>query len=458
MSILNKISLIFTGITGVIILLLSVFVYFFAANGTFEMFFHRLEVRAAIIGHAYIQDDKSNAAIYHSVKERHLERLPDENHYIIELEGGEAGIDPSERPGLPLNQAFYNELLQTGKVRYFSENVFYVGELIRERDKNIAIISEAVDTLGMAELAYLKKLLILGFFGSVVVTYSLGRIFSNHIFSPVRQIVEKVKGISVHNLNERLENSKTDDVIADLSNTFNDMLNRLHITFEMQNNFISNASHEFKTPLTIIAGEAELGVAEQNLPDHIKQSLDTINNEAEKLKELIDGMLAIAQTGFDGIKQHWGEVRLDEIILSVKNTINKIHVDNKVEVDYNDLPDDDEMLCLEGNSSLLRVALSNIVMNACKYSDNNQVRIKVTADTKRIYVQVSDKGIGIPEHELPQVFVPFFRASNTHKYNGHGVGLPLANNIIRMHKGHVNVKSKEGEGTTVIVYFPHLGN
>lgn len=458
MSIQNKISLIFTGITGAIILLLSIFIYIFSRESTFEMFFHRLEVRAGIVGHAYLEDDERYAAIYHTVKEKHLENLPDEDHYIIEMEEGARSIARGNRPDLPLKDSFYAALIENGNVRYFNRGRFYIGEIVSDADRNIVVVSEAVDTLGLEELAYLKKLLIFGFLGSIVVTYTLGRIFSRQIFKPVREIIDQVKGISVHNLNERLEDPKTEDVIADLSHTFNDMLNRLYMTFEMQNNFISNASHEFKTPLTIIAGEAELGAAEAGLPAHIRQSLETITNEAEKLKELIDGMLAIAQTGFDGTKQHWGKVRLDEIILSVKNTINKIHFDNKVEIDYTGLPENEEMLCLEGNSTLLKVALSNIVMNACKYSDNNKVRIKVTADQKRIYVQVSDQGIGIPEHELPQVFVPFFRASNTHKYSGHGVGLPLANNIIRMHHGHVNVKSKEGEGTTVIVYFPHLSD
>ena len=456
MSIHNKISLIVTGITGAIILLLSVFIYIFSERSTFEMFFHRLEVRAAIIGHAYLEDDESNAAIYHTVKERHLKNLPDEDHYIIEFADDGSGMKLAQKPNLPLDDLFYQELLREGRVRHFSNNVFYVGELINEGGKDIVVVSEAVDTLGLEELAYLKKLLLFGFFGSIIVTYSLGRVFSNQIFKPVREIIDKVKGISVYNLNERLEDTKSDDVVADLTHTFNDMLVRLQMTFEMQNNFISNASHEFKTPLTIIAGEAELGQDEGELSDSMRQSLEVITYEAEKLKELIDGMLAIAQTGFDGVKQHWGEVRLDEIILSVKNTINKIHFNNKVEVDFGGLPADNSKLCLEGNGTLLRVALSNIVMNACKYSDNNKVRIRVTTDDRRIYVQVSDQGIGIPEHDLPQVFVPFFRASNTHKYQGHGVGLPLANNIIRMHKGHVNVKSKEGQGTTVIAYFPHL--
>ncbi|MEQ8534545.1 MAG: HAMP domain-containing sensor histidine kinase, partial [Imperialibacter sp.] len=388
MSIHNKISLIVTGITGAIILLLSIFIYIFSERSTFEMFFHRLEVRAAIIGHAYLEDDESNAAIYHTVKERHLKNLPDEDHYIIEFADDGSGMKLAQKPNLPLDDLFYQELLREGRVRHFSNNVFYVGELINEGGKDIVVVSEAVDTLGMEELAYLKKLLLFGFFGSIIVAYSLGRVFSNQICKPVREIIDKVKGISVYNLNERLEDTKSDDVVADLTHTFNDILVRLQMTFEMQNNFISNASHEFKTPLTIIAGEAELGQDEGELSDSMRQSLEVITYEAEKLKELIDGMLAIAQTGFDGVKQHWGEVRLDEIILSVKNTINKIHFNNKVEVDFGGLPADNSKLCLEGNGTLLRVALSNIVMNACKYSDNNKVRIRVTTDDRRIYVQV----------------------------------------------------------------------
>lgn len=455
MSIQNKISLVFTAISGSIILLLSIFIYILSKESTYEMFYHRLEVRASIIGYAYVEGDENSTSIYYSVKEDHLKSLPEENHYIIDLTDLGAILE-RDKPELPLTESFYGDLLENGRTRFFSHEVFYVGQIINGKGKGIAVVSEAVDTLGLEELAYLKKLLLFGFLGSIIVTFSFGRIFSKQVFKPVRSIIKKVKGISAHSLDQRLEVTEGQDEIADLSSTFNDMLNRLSISFEIQNNFISNASHEFKTPLTIIAGEAELGLDQPDISNTTREAFQTITLESEKLEELIDGMLAIAQTGFDGQKQQWGEVRLDEIILSVKNTINKIHVNNKVKIDYGSLPDDNELLCVEGNSSLLRVALTNIVLNACKYSDNKEVTIVVTADEKRIYVQVTDPGIGIPEQELSQIFVPFFRASNTYKYEGHGVGLPLANNIVRMHNGHLNVKSKEGEGTTVIVYLPHM--
>jgi signal transduction histidine kinase len=165
-------------------------------------------------------------------------------------------------------------------------------------------------------------------------------------------------------------------------------------------------------------------------------------------------MLSLAQTGFDGKKEQWGILRIDELILSVKEAADMIMPDNHITIDFDNLPDDDEKLSLNGNETLLKAALTNIVLNSCKYSDNKPVDIQISANQTNITVEVIDHGIGIPDKEIGQIFVPFFRASNTVKYKGYGIGLPLANNIIRMHQGNINVYSKVGEGTSFSIQLP----
>lgn len=453
MSIQNKISLLFTAITASILLLLSVTIYLLSARSTFDMFFHRLSVRASIMGHAYLEENENHTAIYFEVKERHLKNLPEENHYIIHIDSL-GHLLHHERPDLPLNDAFYQELIEQGRVQWFQSGVFYAGQLIEDPKGRVAIVSEAVDVLGLQELNYLKKLLFFGFLASAVITFSFGKIFSRQIFGPVRSIVKKVKGINAHNLDQRLPPATGKDEIADLTSTFNEMLDRLHLTFEMQNNFISNASHEFKTPLTVISGEAELAMELPDTSQNSKEVLEAIIAETVKLKRLIEGVLIMAQTGFDGRKQQWEIIRIDELMMSVKKNVDKVYANNAVHIQYLNPPDDTDQLCVDGNLDLLRSAVMNIVLNACKYSDNAPVQVTIQVVASQVVVEVQDSGIGIPEGELSQIFVPFFRASNTHKYQGHGLGLPLANNIVKMHHGHLNVKSKVDEGTMVVIYLP----
>lgn len=449
MKIQNKIALIFTGLSAGIILALSIFVYFFASESISGSFFHRLEVRSDIVGHAALQENKSLTSIYYDIKERHLGSLPYEKHRILPDPLDEAG-----KKRLALPSSFYDAAEGSIPARFFSHDTSYVVMRIAREGKKIMVVSSALDLYGMEEMTNLKNLLLIGFFIAMVFVFTFGKLFSDVIFRPIRRIIRNVRGINAHNLHQRLVVEETKDDVEDLSRTFNDMLDRLEVTFEMQNNFVSNASHEFKTPLTIVSGEAELGMSMPGLPEAAKESFLNIYKEVEKLEHLTGSMLSLAQTGFDGKKEQWTEVRIDELILSVKEAADRIIPDNKVIINFDDLPEDERKLAVNGNLALLKAAFTNIVLNSCKYSDNKPVRIEIHADHMYVIVEIVDEGIGIPDREIGQIFVPFFRASNTARYKGYGIGLPLAHNIIRMHQGKAEVHSRVGEGTRFITYLP----
>lgn len=449
MKIQSKIALIFTALCAGIILALSVFVYFFASESISAGFFHRLEVRSDIVGHAALQKNKSLTSIYYDIKERHLGSLPHEKHRILPDPPDEA-----TRKRLSLPSSFYETARSNIPVRFFNHDTSYVVLRIARDNQKVMVVSSALDTYGMQEMGNLKNLLLIGFFIAMVFVFTFGKLFSNEIFKPIRRIIRNVKGINAHNLHQRLVVDPTDDDVEALSRTFNDMLDRLEVTFEMQNNFVSNASHEFRTPLTIVSGEAELGMSMPGLPDGARDSFMNIYKEVEKLEHLTNSMLSLAQTGFDGKKEQWEEVRIDELILSVKEAADRIIPDNQVAIDFDNLPEDECKLTVNGNLALLKAAFSNIVLNSCKYSDNKPVKVKISADNKYVIVEITDQGIGIPDREIGQIFVPFFRASNTASYKGYGIGLPLTHNIIRMHQGKADVQSRVGEGTRFTTYLP----
>jgi signal transduction histidine kinase len=452
MKIQNKIALIFTVLTAGIIVSLSIFLYIFTSGSIGRSFFHRLEVRANLVGHAALSKNKSRTSIYYDIKEKHLGDLPHEQHRIIwqnDLKKAD-----SLRKVLPMPQSFYDEIIRKQPARYFKNDTSYVGINITQSGENIIVLSSAVDLYGLEEMENLKNLLMIGFLISLLFVFTFGKFFAIQIFSPIRRIIRNVKGISAHNLNQRLFVDSNKDEIADLAKTFNDMLDRLEITFDIQNNFVSNASHEFKTPLTIISGEAELSLLNTGISGPAKESFQTILKESEKLEHLTNSMLSLAQTGFDGKKERWEALRLDELILQVKETADKIMPGNAVEIDFDQLPDDQQRLIINGNETLLKAAFSNIVLNSCKYSDNKPVKITIRAEDNDAIVDIADKGIGIPDREMSQIFVPFFRASNTEKYKGYGIGLPMANNIIKMHQGTIIVNSEVGVGTRFTIHLP----
>ncbi|HMP94979.1 MAG TPA: HAMP domain-containing sensor histidine kinase, partial [Phnomibacter sp.] len=271
---------------------------------------------------------------------------------------------------------------------------------------------------------------------------------------PVLQITQRAQQISAQSLHVRLEAGHGKDEMSALANTFNHMLDRLETSFESQNNFISNASHELSTPLTSIIGEAEWALLKERSPQEYQQALQTIQAQAERLDKITKSLLSLAQTGFDSRKEATEWLRVDELLHAAKEQVDHIYPQAKVRFDFSLMPENDDRLQIKGNAPLLQMAFTNLLMNACKYSNGKLVTISIAAATDKVVVVIKDDGIGIPQKDLPYIFDPFFRASNTIDYKGYGIGLPLTRNIIRMHQGDIQVSSQEGQGTTIVVRLP----
>jgi signal transduction histidine kinase len=454
MSIQRKVALLFLALTISIILLLSGAIFYFVHQFTFEDFYKRLEARVNIASRIYHLNDKDSVGMVKEIRQRYLEKLPAEKTFILMPADYQNGRTVK---GVP--QELVKTILAEGKTRYKTANIFYAGNIFKFAGGQVMIIVSATDPYGLNELNNLQHILIIGFFLSVLAAYLIGRRFSYLTFQPVRKIIKRVNIITASNLHLRLEPYNGKDEIAEMTQTFNDMLDRLETAFETQNNFISNASHELRTPLAVIKGEAELALKQLEEPGADPQkTLQEILAGAQSLQDILTSLLGLAQTGFDGKKQNWEQIRADELVWLIKEAVDLIIPENKLYIDLTELPEQDDRLIVIGNINLLKLALSNIALNACKYSDNKPVMLKVTAENKSVVFSIKDEGIGIPASDVQHIFEPFFRASNTGKFEGHGIGLPLALNIVRLHKGSIGIASKVDEGTTIRVMLPvHLG-
>jgi len=453
MKIRYKISILFTVLTVSIIFLMASFAYLLINRHSFDDFYKRLEIRAYIAARTVFA--KENSETYEQIRNEHLERLPYEREYFLKSDAdGKVNTDPRLKD---LPASFYDRVLNTGHATYRYRDTFYQGvRYVNDLTTYIVIVSARND-YGSRFLEDLRNVLFLCIVIAVVVVATAGLFFSRYILQPVRQITSQVKNIRAHNLHLRLERQNSGDEMSELAQTFNNMLDRLETAFETQNNFVSNASHELGTPLTAIIGEAELALNKNRPEEEYRQSLSVILKEAERLEHITKSLLNLAQTGFDGKRQQLEKLRTDELIFNVKDIIDRINPDNKVEIDYTMLPEDEDKLFVLGNEQLLQLALSNIVQNACKYSDNRPAYIALAATDKNNVIIIKDNGIGIPVQDLPFIYDPFFRASNTDKYKGYGIGLPLARNIIRLHGGNMIVNSEQDHGTEIRITLPTYG-
>ena len=447
MSIARKITLLFAILSAIIISLLSGFVWYFANDFAFEDFYKRLEARVNIAAEIRVAEDK-NDNMYAKVRNQYLERLPDEKEFVIEK-----GDFNNVKLDVELPSSFYDKIKKLKVARYRKENHFYVGKYFTGNQQDRIIIVSANDPFGFRELKDLQKTLIAGFFLSIIMSFIVGWKFSNYMLNPLRKIIKSVKKIKAENLHLRLDVYGTDEM-AQLSQTFNNMLNRLETAFETQNNFISNASHELRTPLTIISGEVELAMKSDADGQDRYLALAKIKDESDRLEHILTSLLGLAQTGFNGKNHPWELVRIDELLWDIKRTVNQVHPESKIEIDFSNLPTEEDQITIKANINLLKLAIANIVSNACKYSNNKPVLVTLESKANVLSIAVKDHGIGIPAGDVQHIFEPFYRASNTSEFKGYGIGLPLSLNIIRLHRGSIAISSIENIATEIKVLLP----
>ena len=448
----TKIALSLVTFNVVILLSFGIGVYIFLNEYAYVDFYKRLETRATIGAKYNLKIDTANAETFKKVREQHLEKLESEKEYIIKVSPDLTLEQLAASHKVP--QSLLENLLKSGLGRYQEGNVFYNGIKLQHDNATYLVIVSANNRFVSHHLYFLRNVLLWGLLFTVVVTVYLSIYFSKHFFDPIKEMVDKVKQISTENIHLRLNEKENNNEISELATTFNDLLNRIETAFETQKNFISNASHELATPLTAIIGAADVALIKERKPEEYQSVLNNVLIQAERLNQITKSLLFLAQTGYKGKKIVFEVLRIDEVIWEVKSLIDRLNPDNKILIDLSLLPEDPKKLKISGNKQLLHLALANILNNACKYSHNKPVFVHIGASYDQVLLFIKDQGIGIPENELPFIYDPFFRASNTHLFEGYGIGLPLARNIIKLHNGTLLVTSKPNSGTSVQINFP----
>jgi signal transduction histidine kinase len=447
----NEIALVFFLVAVTTVVLLSAGVYFFIIRYSFSDFYKRLEIRGFVSARANLDHEEASASLMKEVRDMHLERLPEEKEYYIKITGNTDFESEAGKLGLPAS--FLKGVVNTGSASYQDNDIFFHGIKYEGKGGSYVVIISAYNYYNSHHLRYLRNIFLIGVAIASILSIAIAFRLSGQVFQPVKEIANRVEEISTQSLHLRLEQNSKDEIGA-LEKTFNRMLDRLETSFATQNNFISNASHELSTPLTTIIGEAEVSLAKDRRSDEYKESLRSILGQAERLDKITKSLLFLAQTGFKGKSIQSETIRADELLWDVKSTIEKINSRNKIQLNLSLLPENPDKLYMAGNEQLLHLAISNIVNNACKYSDYQPVSVSIGTSEQNIVIVVKDTGIGIPEDELKYIYDPFFRASNTKNYEGYGIGLPLTANIVRLHYGNIKVSSRVGEGTTVQLTFP----
>jgi len=448
MKIQRKLLLLLFGFFITLIVIYSAVIYYAVTNYSYEDFYKRLEIRAITTAKINVDKTDENTAALRELRSEYLERLSNEKHHIFKLHDK---TDLSKAAGsIDVPESFLRKIVENKSASYNRGRVFFTGIYYRGH----LVIVSATNYYNANHILYLRGVILASIFFVLLFTFLFSVLFSRRIFRPIVKITRSVNAISTENLHMRLEVKDQETELGELSRTFNNMLDRLETSFETQNNFISNASHELSTPLTSIIGVADVTLSKPRSQEDYIDALTVIAEEAEKLDRKTKALLFLAQTGFNGKTQEFSEVRIDQLLLDVIATVKKIYPAATIVPDMSFLPESPDKLKLKANEQLLHLALSNVISNGCKYSENKPVKISIGASDTNILLVIKDEGVGIPASEIRYIYDPFFRASNTSPYEGYGIGLPLTRNIIKMHKGSLQVSSIQDQGTTVEIRLP----
>jgi two-component system sensor histidine kinase ArlS len=289
---------------------------------------------------------------------------------------------------------------------------------------------------------------------TVIITVIIGARVSRRMLLPIKLMTDTVKDISAQNLDMRLDVGRAHDELKDLAETFNQMIDRIQDSYDRQNRFVSDASHELRTPVSVIKGYADL--LDRWGKDHrdiVEESVGAIKGETDNMKELIEKLLFLARADKNQIALQVEEFIIDELLEEIVAESRLLNTGHCIGFDS----DTNRPISLNADRGYLKQALRIFIDNSIKYTPTGgSIDLRLSVTKKHVIITIADTGAGIPKEDIPHIFDRFYRAdqSRAKGSGGHGLGLSIAKWIIDGHNGKNDVQSTINSGTRISIYLP----
>ncbi len=453
--IFNNIGIIFIVLMAVV-LVSAIFLRSFYYNSARQYLSAKMNMVSSILCSSY----NDPAANYSSEVRSAVEEWSDREKTELMIIGRKGNVMLTSSGFIPTIKdpmKDYSSALETGETGYFlgrtdsGEKIMALSVILPDNSSGytamrIASSMENVDKqlagMFLVIAAVCAAVLVLMFFS--------GMYFVKSIVLPVRQISLTARRYAKGDFSVRIK-KKNDDEIGDLCDTINHMAKELANSEKLKNEFISSVSHELRTPLTAIKGWSETIASMPEDRAAVEKGMHVISLETERLSRMVEELLDFSrmQNGkFSLVKETMDVLaELGDAVLIYGESARK----SGIELNY----DEPDMLpFIVGDKNRIRQVFINIIDNAIKYSDKGG-RVCVTAgmaDASNIIIDVSDTGCGISKEDLDKVKTKFYKANYTRR--GSGIGLAVADEIVAMHGGKLDIMSEEGKGTTVRIILP----
>ncbi|HMM01138.1 MAG: HAMP domain-containing sensor histidine kinase [Eubacteriales bacterium] len=302
----------------------------------------------------------------------------------------------------------------------------------------------------------LSILLLLFFIGvpSITIILLLGGFgIAKRSLMPIRKIITSAEIISQGNLSERIPPTHINDEIGELTDALNGMLASVEASFDRERQFSSDASHELRTPVTVVRAYTETLMNESALIEEHRESLQTILTECTRMEKIISQLLIITRGQEKCYPICIETIKLKDVVESVTETMEEQLREKGIKM----ISHCSANMEIQADQSLLTQMLLNLVENAVKYGKRKgTINLSVNQNNEAIILSIKDNGIGIPEESLPHIFDRFYRVDASRNRNGSGLGLSIVKWIVETHQGSIDVRSKLGHGTEFVITVPKL--
>jgi len=305
----------------------------------------------------------------------------------------------------------------------------------------------------VADLAVLRRVLWLALPLLVIVAGVGGYWLASRNLAPLKSMAEQARHITHSNLDTRLDAGTAAEELAVLSGSFNELLSRLDQSFGHMRRFVADASHELRTPISIIRGEADVALAHERSADEYRQTLAIILDESRRLSRLVDDLLNLARADAGRVKLQVEEFYLNDLLAECCRSAQSLANARGVALECRCRED----VAFRGDEVLVRRMAMNLIDNAIRYTpQGGSVTAALEAGAAGVEIRISDSGTGISAEAAPHVFERFYRGdkARTRQDGGFGLGLAIVKWIAESHKGGVELESKPGVGSTFTVTLP----
>lgn len=453
MQIRSRLTLLFLLLAAGILAAVLFGVYWLFKKNTEETFFRGLASNIEVTAQTVLRNEASLQPTPNDwVAPDEDEALPYADNISI-FDNSYTRVFTIRREAVPVPAHDLQDIYQYDETRFMHFNLHALGKKVSTPNAQYVIIAEGY--CDPTEVRQLRNILIYSFLIGIFLVAISGWYYAGKALQPMSQIVSEVENIQPSDLSRRVDTGNNQDELARMAETFNNLLDRVERAFQMQRMFVSNVSHELKNPLTAIRAQLDVALQRDREPEVYRKALQSVLDDIQDLSETEQKLLQLARVYNSPQNIPLAPTRLDELLWQTMEQFKKQHPEYQANIQFGEMPESGDGLLVSANEPLLRLAILNLMSNACKYSPDHKVQVRAVFQPEgRHAIEVCDNGPGIPEAEKALIFEPFYRSPRHLKIKGTGIGLSLVISILNLHQIELSVESKKKSGSVFRLVFP----